>query len=226
MTKPGEEEETRGYTSARELRLHTDLAQIAGMFCYRPAVSGGTSIVSSALAIHNQIAAEHPHYMPIYYKGFPYHRRDEQTSDAAPVTPYAVPIFSTYKGNTSAFFVREVLQNAADEFGIPLTEKEVAALDYFDNCARANAFQFRLEQGDALFMNNRTILHARTKFRNESDDARKRHLMRLWLDVPGMSPDVPEIKLYENEDERSGIDPQIGRVRAAAHYRKIPNGSV
>jgi len=150
LTKPGEEEGARGYTSARELRLHTDLAQIAGLFCYRQAVSGGTSIVSSALAIHNQIAAEHPHYMPIYYKGFPYHRRDEQAPDAAPVTPHAVPIFSTFKGNTSAFYVREVLQNAADEFGVPLTAKEVAALDYFDNCARANAFQFCLESAEVL----------------------------------------------------------------------------
>jgi len=225
LTKPGEEEEARGYTSARELRLHTDLAQIAGLFCYRPAVSGGISIVSSAFAIHNQIAADHPQYMPIYYKGFPYHRRDEQALDAEPVTPHAVPIFSTFKGNTSVFYVREILQNAADECGVPLTEKEVAALDCFDNCARANAFKFRLEQGDALFMNNRTTLHARTKFKNGADEARKRHLMRLWLDVPGMRPNVAEIQLYENEGGRSGIDPQNGRARAAAHYRKTPNGS-
>ena len=163
--------------------------------------------------------------MPIYCKGFPYHRRDEQAPDAAPVTPHAVPIFSTFKENTSAFYVREVLQNAADEFGVPLTEKEVAALDYFDNCARANAFRFRLEQGDALFMNNRTTLHARTKFKNGSDDARKRHLMRLWLDAPGMRPDVPEIQLYKNDNGRSGIDPQIGRDRATAHSRKMPNGT-
>jgi len=224
LTKPGEEEEARGYTSARELRLHTDLAQIAGLFCYRPAVSGGTSIVSSAFAIHNQIAADHPQYMSIYYKGFPYHRRDEQALDAEPVTPHAVPIFSTFKGNTSVFYVREILQNAADECGVPLTDKEVAALDCFDNCARANAFKFRLEQGDALFMNNRTTLHARTKFKNGTDEARKRHLMRLWLDAPGMRPDVPEIQLYENDNGRSGIDPQKGRVRAAAHYRKMPNG--
>ena len=141
------------------------------------------------------------------------------------VTPHVVPISWTFKEDTLVFYVREVLQESAKEFGVPLTEKEVAALDYFDNCARANAFQFRLEQGDALFMNNRTTLHARTEFKNGSDDARKRHLMRLWLDVPGMRPDVPEIQLYENDDGRSGIDPQKGKVRAAAHYRMMPNGS-
>ena len=56
------------------------------------------------------------------------------------VTPHAVPISWTFKENTLVFYVREVLQNAASEFGVPLTEKEVAALDYFDNCAGANAF--------------------------------------------------------------------------------------
>ena len=49
--------------------------------------------------------------------------------------------------------------------------------------------------------------------------------MRLWLDVPGMRPDVPKIQLYEYEDGRDGIDTQKGRVRAAAHYRMMPNGS-
>jgi len=56
------------------------------------------------------------------------------------VTPPAVPISWTFKENTLVFYVREVLQNAANEFGVPLTEKEITALDYFDNCAGANAF--------------------------------------------------------------------------------------
>ena len=56
------------------------------------------------------------------------------------VTPPAVPISWTFKENTLVFYVREVLQNAANEFGVPLTEKEVAALDYSDNCAGVNAF--------------------------------------------------------------------------------------
>ncbi|MBT3534199.1 MAG: TauD/TfdA family dioxygenase [Rhodospirillaceae bacterium] len=221
LTKPGQEEEARGYTSARELRLHTDLSQIAALFCYRPAASGGVSVITSAHAMHNQIAAEHPEYLPIYYKGFPYHRRGEQAPDAAPVTPHAVPMFSSLNGNTSVFYVRDILQNAIHERGIPLSDQENAALDYFDACARENAFRFRLEQGDVMFMNNRTTLHARTKFENGADEAGRRHLMRLWLDVPGLRPDVPEIQLYDNEGGRSGIDRQDGQVRAGPVYRAM-----
>jgi alpha-ketoglutarate-dependent taurine dioxygenase len=219
LTKPGEAEDARGYTSARELRLHTDLAQVAGLFCYRPAPSGGVSVIASALAMHNQIAAERPEFLPIYYRGFPYHRRGEQAADAAAVTPHAVPVFSTLRGNTSVFYVREILQNAAEERGVPLTAEEVAALDYFDACARDNSYRLRLGQGDVLFMNNRTTLHARTKFADGDGAEGKRHLMRLWLDVPGKRPDVPEIQIYENQGGRGGIDRQEGRVRAGSKYR-------
>jgi hypothetical protein len=220
LTKPGEAEEARGYTSARELRLHTDHAQIAGLFCYRPAASGGISIVTSALAMHNQIAAERPEYLAIYYKGFPYHRHGEQAADADDITPHAVPVFSNLNGNVSVFYVREILQRAVVARGVPLTSEEIAALDYFDACARENSYRLTLGQGDAMLMNNRTILHARTKFVNgNEEDGGKRHLMRLWLDVPGKRPAVPEIQVYDNAGGRSGIDYQEGKVRAGAHYR-------
>ena len=45
------------------------------------------------------------------------------------VTPPAIPISWTLKENTLVFYVREVLQNVANEFGVPFTEKEGAALD-------------------------------------------------------------------------------------------------
>jgi hypothetical protein len=221
LTKPGEEEEARGYTSSRELRLHTDLAQVAGLFCYRPAASGGVSVVASALAIHNQIAAEHPEYLPILYKGFPYHRRGEGAPDGDPITPHDVPVFSSLGGNTSVFYVREVLQNAAEARGVPLSGEELAALDFFDACARENSYRFRLEQGDALFMNNRTTLHARTRFVNGEGAEAQRHLMRLWLDVPDKRPDAKEIQIYDNEGGRSGIDPQAQGQRAGARYRTM-----
>ncbi len=220
LTKPRQAAEARGYTSARELSLHTDLAQIAALFCYRPAASGGSSIVASALAMHNQIAAEHPEYLPIYYKGFRYHRRGEQAVDAEEITPHAVPVFSNLNGNTSVFYVREILQNAVEARGVPLTGEEVAALDYFDVCACDNSYRMTLGQGDAMFMNNRTTLHARTKFEDGMDEDGKRHIMRLWLDVPGLRPDVPEIQIYDNEGGRGGIDPQKGQVRAGAQYLK------
>jgi len=224
QTKPGEAEEARGYTTSRELSLHTDLAQVVGMLCYRQADQGGVSLVANGLTIHNEIAAKHPKYLPILHRGFYYHRRGEEAPDAPSITPYRVPVFSSLEGHMSVFFVRGILENAADEPGLALSDKEVAALDCFDDLAREHCYRLRLEPGDALFVNNRTTLHARTKFENGVAPDQRRHLMRLWLDVPNKRPAVKEIQIYENEGGRSGIDPQAGRIRAAAKYH-VPDAA-
>ena len=80
-----------------------------------------------------------------------------------------------------------------------------------------HCFQFRLQPGDVAWMNNYTILHGRNEFTDGEEASRQRHLMRLWLDVPNGRPVVPEIRIYENRDGRSGIDPQPGRTPASIH---------
>ncbi len=79
----------------------------------------------------------------------------------------------------STFYVRSILENAYEEPGKALSGEEVAALDCFDALAREHCIRLRLEAGDALFVNNRTTLHARTKFIDGDAPGQRRHLMRL-----------------------------------------------
>jgi hypothetical protein len=45
--------------------------------------------------------------------------------------------------------------------------------------------EFTLQPGEAYFINNYTILHARTAFDDsDSPEEARRHLLRLWLDAP------------------------------------------
>jgi hypothetical protein len=39
-----------------------------------------------------------------------------------------------------------------------------------------------MRKGDIQFLNNFTVLHSRTEYRDGPD--RKRHLVRYWIDVP------------------------------------------
>jgi hypothetical protein len=56
------------------------------------------------------------------------------------------------------------------------------------------------------FINNYTILHARTAFDDgDAEEDRRRHLLRLWLEVPGMRPVHPYIR-------RNGIEAIPGRT--------------
>ena len=219
-TPPGGEESARGYTSRRELSLHVDLAQIVGLMCVRQARTGGKSQYAAGLAIHNEIAAARPDLLPMLYRGFPYHRRGEEAPDAPCITPYDIPVFSVRDGEMSVFMVREIFNAAFRELKRAFTPQEIEAIDTFRETAQQLQFETRLEAGEATFLNNYTVMHARSEFEDWDEPERKRLMLRLWLDAERKRrPVVPEIHIYENEGGRSGIDKQPGRGRPGADYR-------
>jgi hypothetical protein len=65
--------------------------------------------------------------------------------------------------------------------------------------------EFTLQPGEAYFINNYTILHARTAFDDgDAPEDARRHLLRLWLDAP-IRPVHPYIR-------SRGIPPVAGRT--------------
>ena len=219
-TPPGGQESARGYTSRRELSLHVDLAQIVGLMCVRQAREGGNSQYASGLSIHNEIAATRPDLLPVLYRGFPYHRRGEEAPDQPCITPYDVPVFSVKDGAMSVFMVREIFNAAFRELKRPFTEAEIEAIDLFRATAQRLQFETRLDAGEATFLNNLTVMHARSEFVDWDEPGRKRLMLRLWLDAEKRQrPVVREIHIYENKGGRSGIDYQPGRGRPGAEWR-------
>jgi hypothetical protein len=69
------------------------------------------------------------------------------------------------------------------------------------------------------FINNYTILHARTAFDDgHAEEDRRRHLLRLWLEVPEMRPVHPHIK-------SGGIEAVPGRMPSYDWSRLTNNRS-
>jgi Taurine catabolism dioxygenase TauD, TfdA family len=219
-TPPGAEESARGYTSRRELSLHVDLGQIVGLMCVRQARTGGFSQYASGLSIYNEILATRPDLMPVLCRGFPYHRRGEEAPDAAPITPYDIPVFSERDGKISIFFVGEIFNAAFRDLQRAFTPQEIDAIDTYRTTARKLQFEMRLEAGEVTFLNNYTVMHARSEFEDWEEQEEKRLMLRLWLDVEhNARPVIPHIHIYENKGGGSGIDPQPGRMPATANYR-------
>jgi len=219
-TPPGGEENARGYTSRRELSLHVDLAQIVGLMCVRQAKSGGESQYAAGLAIHDEIAAQRPDLLPVLYRGFPYHRRGEEAADAPPITPYDIPVFSVTQGQMSVFMVREIMNAAFRDLKRAFTREEIEAIDLFRETAQRLQFETRLEPGEATFLNNYTVMHARSEFVDWHEPDEKRLMLRLWLDAErNQRPVTRSIHIYENKGGRSGIDYQPGRGHPGAEYR-------
>jgi len=210
----------RGYTSDRQLELHTDSAEIICLMCVRKSVTGGESVFASSLKIRDVIARERPDLLQVLQTGYPYHRRGEEHPDMEPITPYNIPVFSEKDGIISCRYVREIIEVAYRDLGKDLNGIEKEALDYFDEVANRPeiSFDFQLEPGDIAWMSNYQVLHARRSFENPDDLSCGRLLYRLWLQDFPSRPMVKEMLVYQNPQGRQGIDPQKNRPAGLAKY--------
>lgn len=187
----------RAYRNKQELSPHTDSADLVGLMCLRNAENGGVSRLTSALAVHNAMRAECPDYLEILYRGYVRHRRGEEQPGETPYTPYRVPVFSNMESKVSARYVRTYIEAGEAAAGRPMGENDLAVLDCFEAITKRPELmlQFTLQPGEMYFVNNYTILHARTAFDDgDAPDDKRRHLLRLWLDVPDMRPVHPHIR--------------------------------
>jgi hypothetical protein len=78
-------------------------------------------------------------------------------------------------------------------------DAELAVLDRFEEISKRTELmlEFTLQPGEMYFLNNYTILHARTAFEDFDEEDRRRHLLRLWIDAPWMRRVHPHVHLFE-----------------------------
>jgi hypothetical protein len=211
----GKDRRERAYRSSRELTLHTDRCDVVGMLCLEKAAVGGLSGYASVHTIYNEILASRPELLDPLFAGFRYHRRGEELPGEPVVTPYNVPVLSTSEGELSTVFLRAYIEMAARELGRPLGEREIAALDYFEEVGRRDdvTLRFMLEPGHGIFFNNCTLLHNRTAFEDDGCAGSQRHLLRLWLMLDGLRPLTPDVHAYKGT---RGI---LGHEGSSTYYR-------
>src|SRR5258708_32396484 len=68
-------------------------------------------------------------------------------------------------------------------------ETELAVLARFEEISKRPdlMLEFTLQPGEMYFLNNYTVLHARTAFDDgDVEEDQRRHLLRLWLEAPGI----------------------------------------
>jgi hypothetical protein len=108
-----------------------------------------------------------------------------------------VPVYSNTEGKVSARYVRTYVEAGEAAAGRPMGEAELRVLDRFEEVTKRPELmlEFTLQPGEIYFINNYTILHARTAFDDgDTEEDRRRHLLRLWLEVPQMRPVHPHIR--------------------------------
>ncbi len=193
-----EAKDDRGYRSRGELAPHSDPATLIVLHCLQPAKSGGESYIVNVRAIHDAIADVAPDLLAELYRGFPCWRVEGQygVSEAGPDSVDRA-IFAMRNGAVSCVHYRPFTEMAAKARGEPLTGRQIAALDLFDECASSPdlALRFSLLAGQTLVLHNRSVLHARTDYEDWPEPDRRRHLLRVWIDAPGLLPVSPQHEL-------------------------------
>ncbi len=205
---------SRRYRSALELGLHTDVTGMLSLACWNPARRGGETVLASGVTIHNEIARRAPHLLEVLYRGFHYHRLGEQGPHQEPVTPFRIPVFAVRNGQVSVRSARAGFMAGHHELHIPFSDKEIEAIDLFDEIARepGNRLTFPLGAGDMVVINNYVVMHALEAFEDYDQPARKRRLLRMWLDAKSLRSVPAE---FNQMGAQNGIPSHPARIHNA-----------
>lgn len=206
----------RGHQTRAALPFHVDRTDVIALLCIRKAANGGQSLVASALTVHNILASEHPDLLDALYRPLPQDRRGEQYAGELPWCE--IPVFALTDGQLIARYVRRFIESSQRHDRAPrLTPLQFAALDAVDDILsrRDVVLAMDLEPGEIQFLDNFSVLHARSSF-NLAPASARRLMLRLWLSTPD-SPRLPEsfAPIYGATDPgtiRGGVWPPENRA--------------
>ncbi len=178
--------DVRIYQTNERQTFHTDSADVVGLICLSKARSGGESLLVSAVTVFNEMRRSCPDLLLALFDPISTDRRGETPKGMKPY--FSIPVFSWFKNNLSVIYQRQYIDSAQRfEGAFKLTDKHITALNRFDELCNDPHIHLRmqLEPGDMQFVYNHNLLHDRTGFEDYQDRNKRRHLLRLWLSIPG-----------------------------------------
>ncbi|NDF12410.1 MAG: TauD/TfdA family dioxygenase [Proteobacteria bacterium] len=182
----------RIYQTNERQTFHTDSSDVVALLCLKTAKSGGDSLLVSASTLFNEMHRRRPDLLALLLQPFAVDRRGEVPPGMLPY--FMLPVFSYHLGFLTVYYQRQYIDSAQRFTDAPrLTPEQIEALDMFDQLTNDPKIHFSmtLEPGDMQFVYNHTMLHDRTGFEDWPEEKQKRHLLRLWLSIPGDRP-LPE----------------------------------
>lgn len=170
----------RGFQTSARLDYHADSSDVVGLLCIRPAKAGGVSTIVSSVAVHDEIVRRRPNLADLLHEDWWHDRR----SGDGPESFFQCPVFAEQDGRLFAHYGRQYIESATRGPGVPdLTVAQIEAMDLLDELDNSPEFILNMDfaPGDIQFLNNYTIMHARTEYEDYPEPERRRDLIRLWL---------------------------------------------
>ncbi|OOZ47553.1 hypothetical protein BOW39_12970 [Solemya velum gill symbiont] len=218
--------ERRGSKHHLGLPVHNDGCDVVGFLCRRTPLSGGETILASAVAIHNEMLRTCPDQLTILYQDFANAWQDymypEGRNTEATTLPrtWSAPVFSERDGEICCRYSRFYTDRAQNFPGVAqMSESQIDALDTFDRYINdKESWQYRrhFQEGDVMFVNNHVLLHSRTEFINGEELHNQRQLYRAWMAVPNSRPLAESMKVFfgnvEPGSQRGGVKKEFMTV--------------
>jgi hypothetical protein len=155
------------------------------LLCMQTAKAGGISRVASLQTAHNLLQARQPDLLERLYQPFYFDRQREHAP--GDVQYIQRPVFHNSGGRLTARLSGQLIRQGYELSGEKLDQRGEAALSALYSLLNDPALykEFYFEPGQIQIVNNRFLAHKRTKFEDWPEQARKRHLVRLWLRQEG-----------------------------------------
>lgn len=224
------EPKSRGYRKGGGQLMHTDSCDIIGLMCLNSALSGGESRISSALAVHNVMAEQYPELLKELEKGLFLKRTDEDGRRATRTfSEDRIPFFYDDNGEVVCYLPTGYARLAEKSGQCPFTPEESEALYRVRKVAASPELYLDMgfKEGDIQFLNNRIMVHGRTDYQDAPKLEDRRHLLRLWLQVPTW-PDMPAVQVFHTaEDRRLWSQYRKPLIELPSiHYQKLLEGTL
>ncbi len=177
---------TRIYQTNERQSFHTDSTDAVALLCLRTAASGGLSQLASAETAYRLVRERRPDLAAHLFEPIATDRRDEQPDGQLPW--FEIPVLSWFDDQLTVIYQRTYISSAERFPDAPLPSREqIEALDLFDEVVNDPDVHVRmaLEPGDMQFVHNHSMLHDRTAFVDHVEPEMRRHLLRMWLSLPG-----------------------------------------
>ena len=184
------EAQARGYHAGGGQRMHSDNCDVVSLMCVRAARSGGISRIVSAAAVHNALLETRPDLLEALYRDWVFRRMElDARYGTGPLTKTVV-IFSRESGQLTCNVSGSYPHRAVQAGDAVMTPTQIHALEEMARIAASPELYLDMSigEGDIQFLNNRTILHGRTDYGDPPEIAMRRHMLRLWLQMPTWPP--------------------------------------
>ncbi len=215
--KAYDDPEARGNEfGAIALPFHCDGSDLVGLMCLANGRTGGLSLVSNSVRIHNRLVREAPRLAAALYEPFPYDFRGEQPDGSAAF--YEVPVFTEWNDRLFVRCIPGYIWASQRHPEAPrLSEVQIEALRAVEQMAAedANHVAMELAPGDMQFIDNFHVMHGRTAYTDDPSANRVRHLKRLWLETSVLADRPPYFANHSRSWEQHRSTSRL-RVNAEA----------